>query len=196
MRLVLGLLLVLGLIVTQAVFVSGQPGLGPGAKAPDFVLPATQGGHRQSFSLADSLKSGPVVIYFYPAAFTPGCTVEAHEFAQALDQFKAFGASVSGISADDIDTLDKFSTSECQSKFPVASDHDLAVAKAYDAVLLKVTPKANRTSFVIAPDHTVLSVYSDLNPDHHVEKALAALTAWQTKSQAPNPSAAPAPVAR
>lgn len=179
MRLVLGVLLVLGLVVLQAFFFSGQAGLGVGSKAPDFVLPATQGGQRTTFALADALKTGPVVLYFYPAAFTPGCTVEAHDFAQALDRFKAFGATVIGVSADDIDTLDKFSTSECQSKFPVASDHDLSVAKSYDAVLLKITPKANRTSFVIAPDHTVLSVYSDLNPDHHVEKALAALAAWK-----------------
>jgi peroxiredoxin len=181
MRLLLGFLLVLGLIVTEAVFVVGGPALSVGGKAPDFTLPATQGGHRFTFSLADALKTGPVVLYFYPAAFTPGCTVEANEFAEAMDQFKTLGATVIGVSSDDIAVLDKFSTSECQSKFPVAADSDLAVAKTYDAVLLKVYAKANRISFVIAPDHTILSVHSDLSPEHHVDTALAALKARTDK---------------
>ena len=175
MRVLLGLILVLGLIITEALFVNGGPALGVGAKAPDFTLPATQGGQHFTFSLAQSLQSGPVVLYFFPAAFTPGCSTEAHEFAQAIDQFKALHATVIGVSSDNIDVLDTFSAQECQSKFPLAADADLAVAKSYDAVLLKITAKANRVSFVIASDGTIASVYSDLNPDHHVEKALAAL---------------------
>ena len=89
-----------------------------GASAPDFTLPATLGGHQFTFSLADALKKGPVVLYFYPAAFTSGCTIEAHAFAAAIDQYKALHATVIGVSHDDIAKLDKFSVSECQSKFP------------------------------------------------------------------------------
>src|ERR1700757_4043459 len=95
-----------------------------GAKAPDFTLQATQGGKVFTFSLADELKNGPVVLYFYPAAFTKGCTVEAHEFAEATDKFKAMGVTVIGVSHDSIDTLNKFSVSECRNKFAVASDED------------------------------------------------------------------------
>lgn len=179
MRLVLGVLLVLGLILTEALFVGDKPALGVGDKAPDFTLQTTQGGQHATFSLADALKSGPVALYFFPAAFTPGCTVEAHDFADAMDQFKALNATVIGVSSDDIAVLDKFSTSECRSKFPVGADSDMAVARAYDAVLLKLTAKANRVSYVIAPDHSILSVHSDLNPDHHVDTALAALQTWK-----------------
>lgn len=181
MRLVLGFLLVLALIVTEAFFVGDKPALGVGAIAPDFTLQATQGGQHSTFSLAKALKTGPVVLYFFPAAFTPGCTIEAHDFAEAMDQFKALDATVIGVSSDDIAVLDKFSTSECRSKFPVGADSDMAVARAYDAVLLKLTAKANRVSYVIAPNHTILSVHSDLSPDHHVDTALAALKAWKAQ---------------
>src|ERR1041384_3649135 len=101
-----------------------------GAAAPDFTAPATLGGKEFTFSLADALKKGPVVLYFYPAAFTSGCTVEAHEFAEATDKFAAMGATVIGVSADKIDKLDKFSVSECRSKFAVAADPDQKVIKA------------------------------------------------------------------
>jgi len=89
--------------------------LKPGDAAPDFTAPASLGGKQFSFSLSDALKKGPVVLYFYPAAFTPGCTLEAHEFAEAIDKYAALGATVIGVSADDIDTLDRFSVSECRS---------------------------------------------------------------------------------
>ncbi len=108
--------------------------LKPGAQAPDFTTQATLAGKPFTFSLADALKQGPVVLYFYPAAFTPGCTVEAHEFAEATDKFKAMGATVIGVSHDPIDTLNKFSVSECRNKFAVASDADQKITKAYDAV--------------------------------------------------------------
>ena len=96
--------------------------LKPGAQAPDFTTQATLAGQPFRFALADALKKGPVVLYFYPAAFTPGCTVEAHEFAEATDKFKALGATVIGVSHDPIDKLNKFSVSECRNKFAVASD--------------------------------------------------------------------------
>lgn len=154
-----------------------------GAKAPDFTLQASQGGKTFSYTLADALKKGPVVLYFYPAAFTPGCTIEAHQFADAIDQYKALGASVIGVSHDPIDKLTKFSVSECRSKFPVAADTDQAVEKSYDAVLDKAPQYANRTSYVIAPDGTILYTYTDLKPDKHVENTLAALKEWAAKQK-------------
>ena len=88
--------------------------LKPGDRAPDFTTQATLAGKPFTFSLAESLKAGPVVLYFYPAAFTHGCTIEAHEFAEATDKFKALGATVIGVSHDPIDTLNKFSVSEVE----------------------------------------------------------------------------------
>src|SRR5437879_4156793 len=91
-----------------------------GDKAPDFTAQASLGGKVFTYSLADALKKGPVVLYFYPAAFTKGCTIEAHLFADATDKYKTLGATVIGVSNDNIDTLNKFSISECRSKFAVA----------------------------------------------------------------------------
>jgi len=152
--------------------------LAVGAVAPDFTAQASLGGREFTFSLADALKKGPVVLYFYPAAFTPGCTVEAHDFAEATDKFAALGATVIGVSHDGITKLDQFSVSECRSKFAVAADPDETVIKSYDAVLAKNPAYANRTSYVIAPDHTVLMTYTDLNPDKHVEFTLDAVQKW------------------
>src|ERR1700674_162659 len=137
--------------------------LKPGAQAPAFTTQATLAGKPFTFSLADALKNGPVVLYFYPAAFTKGCTVEAHEFAEATEKFKALGATVIGVSHDSIETLNKFSVSECRSKFPVASDPDVKISKAYDAQLL-FTSYSNRTSYVITPDGKILYAYSALSP--------------------------------
>src|SRR5882672_1319238 len=159
--------------------------LKPGAQATDFTAQASLGGKEFTFSLADALKSGPVVLYFYPAAFTPGCTVEAHEFAEATEKFKALGATVIGVSHDSIDTLNKFSVSECRNKFAVASDADLKIAKAYDSQLL-FTSYSNRTSYVITPDSKILYAYSALSPDKHVQNTMAAVAKWraqQPKSQ-------------
>ena len=151
-----------------------------GAAAPDFTVPATLGGHEFTFKLADALKKGPVVLYFYPAAFTSGCTIEAHAFAAAIDQYKAMHATVIGISHDDIAKLDKFSVSECQSKFPVAADPSLAVAKSYDSTMALRT-FASRTSYVIARDGKVIYAYSNLNPNDHVTNTLAAVKAYEDK---------------
>ena len=152
--------------------------LKPGDPAPDFTTQATLAGNPFQFKLADALKSGPVVLYFYPAAFTTGCTVEAHDFADATDKFAALGATVIGVSHDKIETLDKFSTSECRSKFAVAADPDETVIKQYDAVLAIKPEYANRTSYVIAPDGKVLASYTSLNPDKHVEEMMAAVQKW------------------
>jgi peroxiredoxin len=153
--------------------------LKPGAVAPDFTTPASLGGKEFNFSLAEALKKGPVVLYFYPAAFTPGCTAEAHEFAEAIDKYAALGATVIGVSSDDIATLHKFSVSECRGKFAVAADGDLKIAKAYDAVLARWPAYAKRTSYVIAPDGHIIYEYTDLDYSLHVENTLAALQKWK-----------------
>src|SRR5271163_2247866 len=123
--------------------------LSDGAQAPIFTTQATLAGQPFTFSLADALKKGPVVLYFYPAAFTPGCTVEAHNFADATEKFAALGATVIGVSHDNIATLDKFSVSDCRSKFAVAADPDGKVIKAYDTKMT-LLPYSDRTSYVIA----------------------------------------------
>ncbi len=150
-----------------------------GAKAPQFSTQASLAGKPFSFSLADALKKGPVVLYFYPAAFTPGCTAEAHDFAEATAQFHALGATVIGVSHDPIEKLNRFSVSECRNKFAVASDADGSVMKKYDAVLAGKPEYANRTSYVIAPSGEVIYSYTDLNPDKHVANTLAAVKKWQ-----------------
>lgn len=157
--------------------------LSVGAKAPDFTLQAAQGGNVFSFDLAGALKKGPVVLYFYPAAFTTGCTIEAHDFADAIDQYHALGATVIGVSHDPIDTLQKFSVSECRSKFAVAADTNQTVEKAYDAILAQHPQYANRTSYVIAPDGTIVYTYTSLDPSLHVQNTLTALKAWTASHQ-------------
>lgn len=148
-----------------------------GAPAPAFTAQASLGGKQFAFSLAAALKKGPVVLYFYPAAFTSGCTVEAHDFATAVPAFGALGATVIGVSADDIATLARFSVSECRSKFAVASA-DGTLISAYK-VKLPVLSRSNRTSYVIAPDGRVIFAYSALDPAGHVEKTMAAVRAWR-----------------
>lgn len=154
---------------------SAEP-LKSGAVAPDFTLTATTGGKHASFHLKDQLKKGPVVLYFYPAAFTPGCTIEAHMFADAVDDYAAKGAQVIGVSLDPIDKLDKFSIQECQGKFPLGADTSGKVAQAYGVkAQFGARTIATRTSFVIGKDGRVAFVHSDMKPDGHVKETLAAL---------------------
>jgi len=153
--------------------------LQPGAVAPDFSAPATQGGNEFSFKLAEALKKGPVVLYFYPAAFTKGCTEEAHEFAEAIPQYHDLGATVIGVSQDKIAKLKEFSVSECRSKFPVASDADGSISKAYDAVLVGFLGYSNRTSYVILPDGHISFAYTAMDPTGHVGNTLAAVQKWK-----------------
>jgi thioredoxin-dependent peroxiredoxin len=150
-----------------------------GTKAPDFNTQATLAGKEFRFSLADALKKGPVVLYFYPAAFTPGCTVEAHLFAEATDKFHQLCATVIGVSHDPIEKLDRFSVSECRNKFAVASDADGSIMKAYDAVLLSHPAYANRTSYVIAPDGKIIYSYTAMDPEKHVDNTMEAVHKWQ-----------------
>ncbi|WP_116136575.1 peroxiredoxin [Trinickia diaoshuihuensis] len=149
-----------------------------GEKAPAFTTEASLGGNAYSYSLADALKNGPVVLYFYPAAFTKGCTIEAHEFADAVDEYKRYGATVIGVSHDDIATLKKFSVSECRSKFPVAADPERHIIDAYDAAMPLKKTMANRVSYVIAPDGTILYEYTSLSPDQHVKNTMSAVQEW------------------
>lgn len=154
-----------------------------GDTAPDFTAQASQAGKPFTYSLKAQLKKGPVVLYFYPAAFTSGCNIEAHAFAEATDQYKALGATVVGVSHDNIDKLNQFSadTRYCSGKFPVAADPQGTVIKSYDAVLAIKPEYANRTSYVIAPNGKVIYEYTSLDPSKHVENTMAAIKAWKAK---------------
>jgi peroxiredoxin len=169
--------------VLAAASASAYAALPDGHMAPDFTTQATLAGKPFTFSLADALKKGPVVLYFYPAAFTPGCTVEAHDFAEATAKFKALGATVIGVSHDSIDTLNKFSVSECRNKFAVAADTDQSIMKAYDAVLAIKPEYANRTSYVIAPDGTIVYSYTAMDPGQHVANTMAAVEKLKASSK-------------
>jgi thioredoxin-dependent peroxiredoxin len=149
-----------------------------GDPAPAFTTQAALGGTVYNFSLSESLKKGPVVLYFFPAAYSADCSIEAHDFADAAEEFKALGATVIGVSGDDIQTLAKFSVQVCQSRFPVASDKTQAIMKSFDAVMQTRPEYANRISYVIAPNGTVDFQYMSLNPTMHVEKTLAAVRNW------------------
>ena len=164
----------------MAVLASGgaRAALKPGDRAPDFQARATLGGKEFDASLAAMLRKGPVVVYFYPAAFTSGCTVEAHDFADAMPSFAKLGAQVLGVLEDKIATLDRFSVSACQSRFPVAADADGSIAHAYDATLPVVRGYASRTSYAIAPNGTIIAAYNALDPDGHVARMLDAVKRW------------------
>ena len=156
----------------------GQAALDVGDKAPDFNIEASLAGNVFRFGLQDALKKGPVVLYFFPAAFSIGCTIEANQFAEATAQYTQLGATVIGVSHDDLETLKKFSTTECRNKFAVAADVDQTVMKAYDAVLALKPDYANRTSYVISPSGTILYQFTSLNPFRHVTNTLNAVKAF------------------
>lgn len=152
-----------------------------GAKAPDFSAQAYLAGEPFTFKLADALKKGPVVVYFFPAAHTPGCNLEAHLFSEAIEQFKAHNATVIGVTAGNIDELADFSkeTEHCGGKFPVAADPGAKIAKQYDAVLSVKPEWSSRTSYVISPSGSIAHVYSDLNPNLHVKETLGAVKSME-----------------
>ncbi len=158
----------------------GQPALAnlpEGAKAPTFATQGAKAGKPFGFNLAAALRKGPVVLYFYPKAFTQGCTLEANAFAEATPQFAAAGATVIGMSADDLPTLQKFSTEACRDKFAVAVATP-AIIKAYDVDLKREgvsTGLTTRTSYVIAQDGRVRFVHSDMDYRDHVRMTLAAV---------------------
>ncbi len=154
-----------------------------GTQAPDFSAPAFLAGKPFTFSLADALKHGPVVVYFFPAPHTSGCNIEAHLFSQAIDQFKAEHATVIGVTAGNLDQLAAFSkeADHCSGKFPVAADKGARIAKEYDALLLLRPGWSDRTSYVIAPSGKISFVYSSLSPTKHVQETLAAVKALEKK---------------
>ena len=151
-----------------------------GAKAPDFATQVSLAGKPMPFSLKAALKKGPVVLYFYPAAFTKGCTIEAHDFAEATDDFKKLGATVIGMSADGIDKLNQFSVSECRNKFAVGSATPATIS-AYNVTLPKNPAMSDRTSYVIAPNGKVIFAYSAMDPAGHVTGTMGAVKAWDAK---------------
>jgi peroxiredoxin len=152
-----------------------------GETAPDFSAPAYLAGEPFTFQLADALKHGPVVVYFFPAAHTPGCNIEAHLFSQAIDEFKAQGATVIGVTAGNTDELADFSE-HCGGKFAVAADDGAKIAKQYDATLAIKPSLSDRTSYVIAADGSIAHVYSAMSPQGHVTETLAAVKALKSAS--------------
>jgi peroxiredoxin len=159
-----------------------------GTKAPDFTAQAYLAGEPFTFKLADALKKGPVVVYFFPSAHTKGCNLEAHLFSEAIDDFKAQKATVIGVTAGKVDELAAFSkeTEHCGGKFPVAADPGAKIAKQYDAPLKMagvVVPRdlSARTSYVIAPSGEVVFAYDNLDASDHVNQTLGAVKAWRAK---------------
>lgn len=179
--------LIAGLAISNGLCVGpASAELKPGVAAPDFTAQAAVGGKDFTFSLSEALKRGPVVLYFYPKSFTRGCTLEAHQFAEAAEQFAAAGATLIGMSHDTIETQRKFSTEECRDKFAVAADPDLTVIRAYDVVSTRIRPSgesvSDRISYVIAPDGKVVYTYSDPAPDKHVSNTLAVVQQWHDQN--------------
>lgn len=162
------------LVATLAFAAPAPAALKVGTAAPDFSAQAYLAGKPFTFRLSDALKQGPVVVYFFPAAHTSGCNVEAHLFSEAIDDFKAQHATVIGVTAGNTSELADFSkeTEHCSGKFAVAADPGAKIAREYDA-LLKMKPGwSDRTSYVIAQDGKVAAVYSDLKPQQHVKEML------------------------
>ncbi len=182
----------IGTAMAAAMVVPLLAALKQGDKAPDFSAKASLAGKEFDFSLKDALKKGPVVVYFYPSAFTGGCNIEAHTFAENKDKFDAAGASIVGVSRDSITRLNAFSADPqyCAGKIPVASDADGSIAKSYDLTSMDAKPGmkdtrgeaidhafTERTTFVIGPDSKILATLSSsaekISPADHVEKSLA-----------------------
>ena len=147
-----------------------------GYKAPDFTTTGAVGGKEFKIHLAEQLKKGPVVLYFFPKAFTSGCTAEAHAFSESIDDFKKAGAQVIGMSGDNLTTLHDFSVKECRSAFPVATATP-EMQKEYDVAWAAHPGITTRTSYVIGKDGKVAMVHDDLDFSQHVAKTLAAVKA-------------------
>lgn len=180
------------LAISAAISIPAFAALQTGDMAPKFSAPASLAGKPFHFSLRAALKKGPVVVYFYPSAYTGGCDLEAHTFAENKDAFVAAGATIIGVSADSIQRLDQFSAdpSYCAGKFPVASDPGGKIAAEYQVNVTDGKPGQKdvrgvdidhnffaRETFVIDKDGKIVAVFSSkqdhLSPDQHVKKALA-----------------------
>ena len=168
--------LLIGLAAAGLVASPALAALKIGARAPDFVTTGALAGKPFKIHLKDQLKTGPVVLYFFPKAFTKGCTAEAHAFSDATADFRKAGASVIGMSADDLPTLKKFSVEECRNAFPVATATS-ATQKAYDVAWAEHPGLTTRTSYVIGRNGRIVMVHDDLDFSQHVAKTLAAVKA-------------------
>ncbi|UYY57482.1 peroxiredoxin [Sphingomonas sp. S2-65] len=161
-----------------------EAALAPGARAPDFTANGAVAGKPVSVHLAAALKKGPVVLYFFPAAYTGGCNAEAHAFAEALPDFTKAGATVIGMTAGNVDQLQKFSAEHCAGKFAVAAASP-QVVRSYDVLLKKpdgsATAITSRTSYVIAPNGRVVFAHSDMSPAGHVRLTLEAVRGYAQK---------------
>lgn len=161
-----------------------------GDAAPAFKAQASLAGRAFNYSLQDNLKKGPVVVYFYPSAYTGGCNIQAHEFAENIDKFAAAGASVIGVSLDSIERLNDFSADPqyCAGKLPVASDADSKIAKSYDLVIRDVAPGkkdsrgieinhgfAERTTFIVTPNGKIAATIGGVAPADNVQQTLVAV---------------------
>lgn len=178
--------LVAGLMLAGACIANtALAALKPGTTAPDFSAPAYLAGEPLTFQLAQALKKGPVVLYFFPAAFTPGCNIEAHLFSKAADDFRSAGATVIGLTSGNTKQLAEFSqdTKTCGGRFAVAADVDARIAGKYDARMADKPGLTARVSYVIAPDGRIVHAYADSNPQDHVKHTLQALKTFeQTRS--------------
>jgi peroxiredoxin Q/BCP len=161
-------------LIAAALALPAQAALPVGAKAPDFTTTGAVGGKEFKLHLAQQLHKGPVVLYFFPKAFTSGCTAEAHAFSESIGDFKKAGAQVIGMSADNVATLKDFSVKECRSAFPVATATP-ATQKAYDVAWAAHPGITTRTSYVIDKRGKVVMVHDDLDFSQHVAKTLAAV---------------------
>ena len=180
-----------GLVLYSLGMFPAEAALKEGDKAPDFTAKASLAGKEFNFSLQDALKKGPVVVYFYPSAYTNGCNIEAHTFAEDKEKFEAVGTSIIGVSQDSIERLNDYSADPefCAGKFPVASDVDGSIAAAYDLPTLDLPPgftdsrgdivehaATERTTFVIRPDSriavTLSSADDNIGPIDHVDQSL------------------------
>jgi peroxiredoxin len=166
----------LGLAVAILAASPATAALKPGAKAPNFTTTGAVGGKAFRLELARQLRKGPVVLYFFPKAFTSGCTAEAHAFSESIDQFKKAGAQVIGMSADDLPTLKRFSVEECRNAFPVATANP-AVQHAYDVAWAEHPGLTTRTSYVIGRNGRIAMVHDDPDFSRHVAMTLAAVRA-------------------
>jgi peroxiredoxin len=179
--------IVLTALLSTAVALPAFSSLAPGVTAPTFTTQASLAGKEFTFALKDALKKGPVVVYFYPGAFTGGCNIQAHTFAENMDKFRAAGATVIGVSLDKIATLNEFSSDPqyCAGKLPVASDADGKIARSYDLKIMDAHPGlkntrgeeidhglTERTTFIVTPDGKIAATVGGVSPADNVDKTL------------------------
>ncbi len=159
----------------------------PGAVAPDFTVEAALAGKPVTVTLSEALQKGPVILWFFPKAFTSGCTKEANLFAETTTEFAALGATVIGMSNDVLSVAQEFSVKEAHNAFLVAADPEGQVIQSYDARMLFGVSTAKRVTYVITPDGKILYAYSDMGPKEHISRALEAVKAWKTNTPATSP---------